>query len=589
MRRIILVLTILLLACRAITLLSPFPPSLTPTVTPSSSPLTPTPPPPTSSPLPLTPPPPTFTAPPPAGFAVNFHPDGDLYVSDQVSLEVIPPPYTRLDNASIQVQVDAPSGARLGPTKFEPFGIGGRTQATMLWVWDTRGLEPGSHTLAFTVQPSGPTWTETVTLQPESAVPAPEPRAHWAIARSKCCVLNYITGTAAERDLPSLLTQADEQANDAIQHMGIDFSAPITVTLVPRLLGQGGFANGEITVSYLDRNYGSSNFTLILHHEMIHTLDGRLGGELRPTLLQEGLAVYMSGGHYKPEQQLPRAAALLDTSNGGLGWYLPLIPLTDNFYISQHEIGYIEASVLVEYMVDTWGWQAFSAFYRDIHPQSNGSQAQAIDVALKKHFGLPYAELEQKFLEALHHQTITNQTRDDVRLTVYYFDTLRRYQQALDPSAYFQNAWLMDNKQMRQRGIVADYLRHPSASDSLALETLLISAWGELNAGSYSEAQVTLAAVNAVLDEMNQGIPNPFTIDPLAADYDAIVQILGSHGYQVQRIEVQGDTAQAWVSQASPELIELKLSRVDGEWELDGYARIMTVQVCWEVEVARAA
>jgi hypothetical protein len=142
---------------------------------------------------------------------------------------------------------------------------------------------------------------------------------------------------------------------------------------------------------------------------------------------------------------------------------------------------------------------------------------------------------------------------------------------------------------MRPRGIVADYLRHPSAPDNLALETLLISAWGDLSAGSYSEAQVTLAAVNAVLDEMNLGILNPFTIDPLAADYDAIVQILGSHGYQVQRIEVQGDTAQAWVSQASPELIELKLSRVSGEWELDGYARIMTVQVCWEVEVARAA
>jgi hypothetical protein len=142
---------------------------------------------------------------------------------------------------------------------------------------------------------------------------------------------------------------------------------------------------------------------------------------------------------------------------------------------------------------------------------------------------------------------------------------------------------------MRQRGIVADYLRHPSTPDNLALETLLISAWGELNAGRYSEAQVTLAAVNAVLDEMNQGIPNPFTINPLVADYDAIVQILGSHGYQVQRIEVQGDTAQAWVSQANPKPIEFKLSRVNGEWKLDGYERIMTVQVCWEVEVARAA
>jgi hypothetical protein len=157
--------------------------------------------------------------------------------------------------------------------------------------------------------------------------------------------------------------------------------------LIPRLLGHGGFASHEISVSYLDRNYGGSRFDLVLHHEMIHILDARLGGDLRPTMLVEGLAVYLTGGHFKPEPILSRAAALLKlppphllgrqagTSLANPGGQLTLS--TRDRLPRSRIVGGVHDQFL--------GWEAFNKFYRDIHPHSP-QPAHAIDTALQAHF-----------------------------------------------------------------------------------------------------------------------------------------------------------------------------------------------------------
>jgi len=238
----------------------------------------------------------------------------------------------------------------------------------------------------------------------------------------------------------------------------------------------------------------------VLRHEMVHYLDNSLGGELRPTLLLEGLAVYLSGGHFKEEALLPRAAALLE-----LGWYQPLTELANDFYPSQHETGYLEAGALVEYMIERWGWEAFERFYRDIHPGPRGNnQADAIDAALREHFEISFAELEADFRQRLQEQDYTPAQREDVRLTVEFYDTVRRYQQALDPSAYYLTAWLPDGEKMRERSIVADYLRHPSAPENVTLETLLVSADEHLRSGEYAEAEKLLEAMNGALDALGK-------------------------------------------------------------------------------------
>ena len=534
------------------------PPSPTQTLTPSLTP----------SPLAATP----TLAPSPTPnllnepFTVLYHPDDVLYVGDQVSFEVISPPGLDVKESNLRVQVDPPDGPNLGPVNFAAWGIQGRYEASMIWAWDTQNLDSGSHTLSFNVQPQGYAWTEQVTLLPSSALPPDQSTAHWVSTQTHCCTIFYITDTASERDLPTLTTLVDEQAQDAIEKMGANFTEPITITILPRLLGHGGFTSTEISVSYLDRNYASNSWALVVHHEMIHTIDGHLGGDFRPNLFVEGLAVYMTGGHYKPEPLMPRAAALLD---GYLNWYIPLKTLADDFYASQHEIGYLEGASLIEYMVKTYGQDAFFTFYRDIHTHQGESQSDSIDAALKVHFSITFAQLEQDFLAALSKEVDTAAWVGDVRLTVNYYDTMRRYQQLLDPSAYFRTAWLLDNKTMRERGIIADYLRHPHTPSNLALETLFITAGQQSSAQDYTSASQTLEVINSVLDAIDHGTTDPFSVSSMAANYLSIAATLQQQGYEVQSISLSGDTASTNVtSPTGTNLIPFSLQRTGWQWSI---------------------
>ena len=204
--------------------------------------------------------------------------------------------------------------------------------------------------------------------------------------------------------------------------------------------------------------------------------------------LAEGLAVYLVGGHFKPEPLRLRAAVLLPPLPGcmptiqtiaarpdpaqvcSLGGYQPLSVLAGQFYTTQHEIGYLEAGALVDYMVRTYGWQAFSAFYRDIHPYPSGSQASAIQVALQKHFGVTLEELDQSFQADLSRQALDPRQVLDVRLSIEYYDAIRRYQQYYDPSAYFLTAWLPEASQMRRA-------RNRNRQPALASTPRSISSW----------------------------------------------------------------------------------------------------------------
>jgi hypothetical protein len=243
--------------------------------------------------------------------------------------------------------------------------------------------------------------------------------------------------------------------------------------------------------------------------------------------------------------------------------------LADDFYASQHEIGYLEGASLIEYMVKAYGWQAFSTFYRDIHINQGENQSDAINKALNAHFSISFDQLEQDFLAALKNQTDTSAWVDDVRLTVTYFDTMRRYQQMLDPSAYFRTAWLLDNKTMRERKIVADYLRHPHSPVNLALETILITASQLMSDGKYQDASQTLQVITLVLDAIEHGTTDPFSVSKISADYLSIATTLQEQGYEVQAIQITADSAQAITTTSiGPDLVKLNLSRSGGRWSV---------------------
>ncbi len=578
MRRVFCVLFILILAgCRAVT---PTPATATPTPAPASLPPTAVP---RSTETPtLAPatPTPSATA-QPVTFEVMTHPDGPLYVGDRVSFEIIPVKGKPPEGSTVTVKLQGESQP-LGKAKFDPFGMVGRFEAVLTWAWDTRSLEAGPHILSFTIEPGGQSWTQSFTLLPRQQMPPPQANATWAEARSTCCVVYYLTGTESERDLPELLTNFDSQASDVAARMGTNFTQPVTITLMSRVLGHGGFATDEIMVSYLDRNYIGGEAGFIIHHEMVHILDARLGGDLRPSMLVEGLAVYMTGGHFKPEPLMPRAAVLLDSwgdpPTQGLGWYIPLATLADQFYTSQHEVGYLEAASLIEYMIQRWGQTAFFKFYRDIHPDSSGSQARAIDTALIKHFSLSFSQLEADFITALKHEPPRQDLLDDVRLTVNYLDTARRYQLDLDPSAHFLTAWIVDVRRMRELGITADYLRHPSTVENVALETMLIAAHTAWNQQHISEAQQMLAGINAVLAAVEARQTAPFEVDPLATDYLSVVEVLRSDPQVIfnspggdvepQAIQIKNNLATAWLDYGKGAPVEVELEKIGGLWKV---------------------
>ena len=430
----------------------------------------------------------------PAGLLqVIAHPDGPLYIGDQVSFEVLAPAAPGSQGGSVQV---AFQGQELGEASFAPFGMGNRNQVTLWWVWDTRGLKPGRYAVTFTRLPDKFTWTETFSLRPESQVPPPQPGAHWAYRTTTCCIIHYITGTAAERDILVLGREADQESAAVAKQIGLTLDKPIDVTLMSRVVGQGGFTAGSVYLSYLDGNYTADEMPILFHHEFVHYYDSVAGGKYRPPFFEEGLAVYLSGGHFKPEPLVARAAALLT-----LGWYIPLTNVADDFYNQQHDISYLEAATLVKFMVDTYGWQAFNAFYRDISAPGNGqSDSAVIDAALHAHFKLSFADLETAYLAYLRRQPFTEDQRADLQVTVEFFDTVRRYQAALDPSAYFLNAWLPDGSVMRQRNIVADLLRHPAGWENRLSESLLERAHAEWFSGDYAGAERSLQWTNRLLN-----------------------------------------------------------------------------------------
>jgi hypothetical protein len=138
-------------------------------------------------------------------------------------------------------------------------------------------------------------------------------------------------------------------------------------------------------------------------------------------------------------------------------------------------------------------------------------------------------------------------------------------------------AWLPDGQQMRERGIVADYLRHPIAAENIALEALLAAADAYLREGNYSRAEKYLQTVQQAL---SAGLQADQDLDPLAADSLALVRFFLGRGYQVQRLGIDENKARVWstentVATAGQDLVLFDLVRSQpGYPEQDSWSNI---------------
>ncbi len=189
--------------------------------------------------------------------------------------------------------------------------------------------------------------------------------------------------------------------------------------------------------------------------------------------------------------------------------------------------------------------------------------------ALQQDFGLDLDDLEARFIAHLGAQPLTPAVAETLRLELQYYDTVRSYQQSLDPSAYFLTAWLLSGKEMRKQGIVADVLRRPAAPENLALELLLEATGAALLQGDLILVGDLLQAAQDVLDQYpSQGL-EAFRAHPLASDSLQIVQAALDAGLRPQKLRLDGsDAAQLWVSGKLGELTQIQVMRRQGLWSL---------------------
>jgi hypothetical protein len=244
--------------------------------------------------------------------------------------------------------------------------------------------------------------------------------------------------------------------------------------------------------------------------------------------LAEGLAVFIAGGHYKPEDLDRRAAALLAWER-----YIPLAGLARNFYPAQHEIGYLEAGAFVKYLVEAYGWDKFRAMYATLQPAPD--EATQLDNALSAHYNKSLSDLEAEWLVHLRGVAMDDADLDDLRLSVALFDTLRRYQQLHDPAAYYLTAWLPDGPEARKRLITADFIRSPRSAQDITIEAMLAAAERALTHHNFAQVETLLASVNVVLE-----VGDP-AVDVLAARYLRAVTDLASEGYELQMMDLLSD------------------------------------------------
>jgi hypothetical protein len=340
--------------------------------------------------------------------------------------------------------------------------------------------------------------------------------------------------TAAERDLGALARVAEASYDQAATLITATQPVSIPVYLVPRVFWQGGVTYGQgepVLISYLDRNYAGIAIWSYLVHEVTHALSTYLvprGGEVGG-VLGEGVAVYATGGHYSREPIDAWAAALAASPR-----YIPLCQLRYDFYSAQHEIAYQEGASFVGYLIRSYGLETFTQIYKTQKPQRG---EQKSDVAtfcasdnrqIVEPTGKTAGALEQAWLAYLKTIKPTDDQRQAWELTIRFFDTMRRYQETLDPPARD----LPPPPKMWSRAMAANFLNAATGRRAAVLETMLGAAETAVQKGDAAHATALLDAIERSLDA--SGAP----VDPLAHDYDAIAGMLDN---QARALRI-GDT-----------------------------------------------
>ena len=417
---------------------------------------------------------------------------------------------------------------------------------------DTTNLS-GRHTVRFTTADGDLNETYSFDVLPADQRPANEEGATWMVSETTCCVLHYVSETAAARDIESIAENFQQAADDFSDITGEKFDERLEVYILDRIWGNGGFGgDGELVISYTDRYYGptigAEGLQTLARHEFTHAAG--VGLEQAGDGIEfnyEGLAVYVAGGHYKPEPLAQRGAALFD-----LGYYVPM-----GQSLEQHELAYLYPAAMLTYIVETYGVDALWKFLAADADTSDGQPA-TLESAIQSTFDISLTGFDEDFRAWLESGDPGEQL-DDLRLTIELQDLRRKYQDTYAPPPYFFLG-KAENALARPEYLPVT-LREVHAPPNIVIELIIANAQQAIVDGDYSNAEQLIVVLKDVLTT------GEFE-DPLAKEYLSIAITLTNAGYNLEALDLQDKLALVEVTRDSTELISLELQRNDGIWQV---------------------
>ena len=417
---------------------------------------------------------------------------------------------------------------------------------------DTTNLS-GQHTLKLTTADGRLNETYIFEVLPADQRPVNEVDASWLIHETACCVLHYISETAAARDIEFIAENFQQAAEDFVTITGNEIDPKLDVYIMDRIWGNGGFGgNGELVISYTDRYYGptigSAGLQTLARHEFTHAAGIGLTSRDGIDFNGEGIAVYVAGGHYKPEPLAERGAALLD-----LGYYVSV-----SEFIPQHELSYLYPAALLTYLVETYGkektWEFFEA---DDNPEDG--QPGSLEAALQSTFGISVQELDQSFQAWLERHEPGEQL-EDLRLTIELQDLRRQYQDTYSPPPYLLITGAAEDAVARPKYLPV-VMREANSAPNIAVELIIAHGQQAIIEGEYDRAETLIGVLR---DIVTTGTLD----DPLAREYLDIVLALEEAGYETLSLALQANHATAEVTMEPPIVTRVELQKVDDSWQV---------------------
>ncbi len=455
-----------------------------------------------------------------------------LYVGDYVSIDVDP----RMPE-DVQVPLTltlALSSNKVFTTEVAPMGLDAQYQARWYWAWEVpspAGALPLTFTLWLPPDVSDPDLSDNVlplvlSIYDTEALLPPEPHAQWVYTDTLGFRLHYLTGTAAARDISTIVAEAEAAYADVTAYFGAP-DARVDIYLMDRVIGQGGYASSEwVAVTYTDRMYAPVGLGNVLRHELTHRLDTAIGCDQAPSLIREGLAVYVAGGHYRSESLVDKVAAILQA-----GHYITVEALLTDFYVHQHEVSYAEAGAWVAYVVDTFGWESVQSVCLGAS-EVQGNAEQRLVAGLHTLGIENLADFERAWLAWVAEQGTGDPRTLEAEL--WLMELMRAYQLQYDPGAHFLEGILFSPAEAARREIEANFIRRPREPEPVALELLLMMAQEALR-------DLDIQRVDIVLDVLAGVLVGDGFQAPLAADVLEIVQTSLEMGYEPYRLEYQAE------------------------------------------------